>query len=217
MHENTTQRRQRLRRQLKTLGVEALLVTNPTNVTYLTGFTGEDSYLLVGREQDLLVSDSRFVAQLEEECPALDVEIRHRTTPLPKAVAHCLRKMKFSSVGLEAHSVTLFLQGQLLELLPKVSFVPLDDAVEQLREIKDAEEITAIRRAIRQAELALGVVRAAMLPGNTERQIAADIEHQIRRFGGKGCSFEPIVAVGSARCCPTRLPRIAAWAKATSF
>ena len=65
-------RRERLLRRLKTAGVEALLVTSPSNVRYLTGFTGEDSDLVIGRNVAVLVSDSRFETQIREECPGLE-------------------------------------------------------------------------------------------------------------------------------------------------
>src|SRR5438046_505754 len=69
-------RRRRLARQLKPLGLDALLVTHPVNVTYLTGFTGDSSFLVVGRQRQLLVSDHRFTEQLAEECPGLAVHFR---------------------------------------------------------------------------------------------------------------------------------------------
>ena len=69
-------RRSKLRRTFRTAGVDALLVTNFTNVTYLTGFTGDDSYLLLLAKNDVVVSDPRYTTQLDEECPALEASIR---------------------------------------------------------------------------------------------------------------------------------------------
>ncbi|MEM7314926.1 MAG: aminopeptidase P family N-terminal domain-containing protein, partial [Planctomycetota bacterium] len=71
--DNHQQRRNRLRRKLRSRGIDCLLVSNRSNVTYLTGFTGEASYLLVTAKKDLLVSDSRFTIQLQDECADLDV------------------------------------------------------------------------------------------------------------------------------------------------
>src|SRR5262245_43948821 len=69
-------RRQNLLGRLAAEELDAYLITNPVNVTYLTGFSGESSYLLFGRDRTVLVSDSRFTEQLAEECPSLDVHIR---------------------------------------------------------------------------------------------------------------------------------------------
>ena len=66
-------RRDRLRRNFRKAGVDALLVTNFTNVTYLTGFTGDDSYLLLHRRQGESSSAiPRYTTQLEQECPGLE-------------------------------------------------------------------------------------------------------------------------------------------------
>ena len=72
--------RDRLRQQLKDEGLDALLVSNPTNVTYLTGFSGDSSFLILGRQRAVLVSDGRFTGQLAEECPGLETVIRQQYT-----------------------------------------------------------------------------------------------------------------------------------------
>ena len=76
-------RRKRLVKALKPNGLEALLVTNFTNVTYLTGFTGDDSCLLVSRDAAVIISDSRYTTQIAEECPGLDVVIRTNRQNVP--------------------------------------------------------------------------------------------------------------------------------------
>src|SRR4051812_49435812 len=69
------QARQRLARQLAESGLDCLLVSHPLNVGYLTGFTGEASFLLLGRRRTILVSDGRFSQQIAEECPGLEAHI----------------------------------------------------------------------------------------------------------------------------------------------
>ncbi len=74
-------RRDKLRKAVNKAGSDTLLVTNFLNVTYLTGFTGDDGYLLLRSDGELLLSDTRYTTQLGEECPGLDLHIRsHRTT-----------------------------------------------------------------------------------------------------------------------------------------
>ena len=65
-------RRDRLRKAFLKAGIDALLVTDFTNVTYLTGFTGDDSYLFVRRDGEIVLSDPRYTTQLGEECPGVD-------------------------------------------------------------------------------------------------------------------------------------------------
>ena len=69
-------RREKLRKAMRKVGVDALLITDFTNVTYLTGFTGDDSYLLVRDNGETILSDSRYTTQLGEECPDIDLCIR---------------------------------------------------------------------------------------------------------------------------------------------
>ena len=93
-------RRERLLRRLKTAGVEALLVTSPSNVRYLTGFTGEDSDLVIGRSVAVLVSDSRFETQIREECPGLDAFIRSTAQTRMEALAQVVAAAKLRVLAL---------------------------------------------------------------------------------------------------------------------
>lgn len=69
-------RRDQLLAKACTEELDAALITSPINVTYLTGFTGEASYLVLSSEKTLLISDGRFVEQIAEECPGLETYIR---------------------------------------------------------------------------------------------------------------------------------------------
>ena len=72
----------------------------------------------------------------------------------------------------------------------------------QLRSIKDKLEIDKIRNAVRTCERAFGVIRSQLTADQTEKQIAHNLEHEIRRFGGSECSFDPIVGVGPRSALP---------------
>ena len=85
------ERRDKLRHALKKTGADALLVTSFTNVTYLTGFTGDDSYLLVRREGEVLLSDPRYTTQLGEQCPGVELFIRRPGVSMLQAVVKVLR------------------------------------------------------------------------------------------------------------------------------
>ncbi len=195
-------RRERLRRRLRRAGVTGLLITDFTNVTYLTGFTGDDSYLLLTVGDTLLLSDFRFTQQLSEECPELKTVIRTSGVSMIETLQRAVRSCKINRLGIEAGSMTVSLYQQLSERLEGVELVATTGEVEQLREIKDREEIQAIRRAVDLAQRAFGVIRAALRPEQTEKDLAAALEHQIRCFGGSGCSFTPIVGVGPRAALP---------------
>jgi len=199
-------RRDKLRRALKKSGARALLVTNFTNVTYLSGFTGDDSYLLVAADSQWLISDSRYATQIQQECPGLDAYIRGAGQSMVDAVLRVIRSTKISPLGIEADSMTVSLKEQLDGRLPKVELVGTTGIVEKLREIKDKDEIAAIRRAVRTAEKAFAVVRVSLRGELTEKQVADELEHQLRLFGAQGASFPPIVAVGARAALPHAVP-----------
>lgn len=199
-------RRNKLRRMIRKEKLDALLVTNFTNVTYLTGFSGDDSYLVVGRKEDVLVSDDRYTTQLAEECPGLRLEIRGPGRKMLSSVAGVLGAMKVRRVGIEANSISVGLRDAVASAASKTELVSTSDRVEQLRMIKDRDEIARTRLACDQARRALEVVRAMLTPDLTELQVAAELEYQARRFGAKCLSFPPIVAVGPRAALPHANP-----------
>lgn len=199
-------RRNKLRRLIRKGKADALLVTSFVNVTYLTGFTGDDSYLLVTLDGEQLVSDMRYTTQLEEECPGLDLVIRGPGQEMLPTVAEAVKKQGVERLGIEAGSMTVSLHKKLAEKAEGVALVPLEGLVEQLRVVKDKHEIAATRLAAAQAKKAFNVVRAGLTPDMTELEVATELEYQARRFGGKQLSFPPIVAVGPRGALPHANP-----------
>jgi Xaa-Pro aminopeptidase len=200
------QRRRKLVSLIRKMDLDAMLVTNFTNVTYLSGFTGDDSYMLVGESLEILLSDPRYSEQLEEECPDLQLAIRRPPTNIVMLTANVARKAKLQRIGVEASTMSLALYDQLAAALPKATLVPTNGLVEQLREIKDKEEVQEIRRAVRLAERVFSMLRAGLRAEQTEREVAYELEYQIRRLGGSGCAFPPIVAVGPRAALPHAVP-----------
>jgi len=199
-------RRQKLLQKLRDSGVDALLITNFTNVSYLTGFSGDDSYLLIGKKLTLLISDSRYETQLSEECPDLEVFIRRPTMSMNQAVVRAIKQAKLGKIGFESSAMTFDEWETLRDGVPEAELLPLAGLVEELRMIKDADEIAEIRLAIRQAERGFATLRATLRREQTELEVAHDLEHAMRRFGAQGASFPPIVAVGPRAALPHARP-----------
>src|SRR5262245_12453940 len=125
-------RRDKLRRSFKKLGLDGLLVTNFTNVTYLTGFTGDDSYLLVLERGEVMVSDPRYTTQLEEECPGLEASIRPPGVGMIEEVGKVSARAKLTKLGIEGTSMTVALRDAIAAALPKTELVSTSDLVEEL-------------------------------------------------------------------------------------
>ncbi|QEG00065.1 putative peptidase [Stieleria maiorica] len=186
----------KLSSQLATIEADAFLVTNEINVTYLTGFTGDSSSLLVHATGQTMLSDGRYTEQLEEECPGLAVAIK---SPAEKPIdffAEVVGGTGAARIAIEADQVTLAQVRQFKERLPEIQWVETTGVVSGHRMIKDAEEIDILRSAVRINERALQSILAKLGPDWTEQEIAYELEATIRRLGATGFSFEPIIGAG---------------------
>jgi Xaa-Pro aminopeptidase len=203
-------RRRRLATRLKREGLDALLVTSPANVRYLSGFTGEDSYLLVRVGAAVLLTDGRFAEQARLDCPRIEHFIRKGS--MAAAVAAAVRgdgAPALRRVGLEAAHVSLSLFAKLAKLLSRRLFRQTHDLVEDLRLVKDAHELSAIREAVRVAQDAFkGLIArgAKSLVGRSEAEVAAELDYRMRQLGAEAASFPTIVAAGAHAALPHYRP-----------
>ena len=186
------QRIDRLRHALRDEGIPALLVTDGANVTYLSGFTGDSSYLLVAADRQWLLTDSRYTEQAGQECPQCEVVERKET--LVKATAEVVRQLGTGRVAFEAAAMPYATYEELGEALDGVALEPQKDLVERLRRIKDDEEIARLRVAIAVAEAAFRETVGGLAAGQSEGEVAARLDHAMRTRGAKKGSFEAIVA-----------------------
>ena len=192
-------RAERLRSGFGAAQCDALLVTNLTNIRYLTGFTGSAALLLVAPDGLVFVTDGRYRDQAAGELAAARVEADihiGRTTDaqrelLVKAAAGLAR------LGLEAEAVTWAQQRRFdADWFEAAELVATTGLVEDLRELKDAGEVARIEAACTIADAALAAVRHRLGEEATEAEVALDLEWEMRRRGADGPSFETIVASG---------------------
>jgi Xaa-Pro aminopeptidase len=195
-------RRHDLARAVREARLDALLVARPCNVSYLTGFTGDSSFCLVTLDRFIIVSDDRYRAQIEHECPGLESYIRGHDKNTYQAVGEVVGKLGLRDVGVEAAGVTLEEFERLKDLCKAANLVGKAGLVETLRAIKDETEIAAIRRAIRVAEQGFAALRATMRPTDTEKELGDLLDGYVRRAGGDGMAFPTIVGVGDRSALP---------------
>jgi Xaa-Pro aminopeptidase len=200
------QRREKALRGLPEEGIDALLVSNPVNVTYLTGFTGDSSYLILSPARTILVSDGRYSTQLAEECPGLETHIRTPSRTVQEVGGEVLTKLGFRQIGFESSHLTIADHEKLTATTAAASWKGALDRIERLRAIKDAGEVTQIRQAIHFAERAFAMFRAMLQATDTEKKLCDALEAYVRRAGAQGTSFPPIVAVGERSALPHAPP-----------
>jgi Xaa-Pro aminopeptidase len=188
----------RLRAQIAEAGIDALLVTRPPNVAYLTGFTGSAGTFLVRPESAMLMTDGRYREQSEEQLRIARVDARvaiaatqaEQRDALNNALTGCDR------VGLEAHGVTWAEQRTYAAWLEPRELVPTEHVVERLRAIKEDAEVARIRAACAIADAALAEVLPGLHDRPSERQFALALEWAMRERGATRTSFETIIASG---------------------
>lgn len=197
-------RREKLLESMRERGLDALLVSALPNVRYLTGFTGSNAMLLLGSRDPLLFTDPRYEIQApaQTDCP-----VRIATGALTKTVGASLRRRRFRTLGFEADRLHYSTYETLLsEASPKLEFVPASGLIEELRMIKDAQEIDLIRRSVELCSKAHARTVRRIRPGMREFELAAAIDHEMRKLGAEKPSFETIVAFGERTALPHATP-----------
>jgi Xaa-Pro aminopeptidase len=189
------QRVQRVRARMS--GAEALLVSDLTNVRWLTGFTGSNGWVVVRPDSLTLITDGRYGQQAAAQLAAagVDAEVLVGATgaaTLEHIAATCA---PFATVGFEAASVTYAQHGQYRAALT-ATLVPTSGVVEAERRVKDPEEIESMARACRIADAALAEVVPSLGDGLTEAQVRNRLELRMRELGASGPSYDTIVATG---------------------
>ncbi|MEA2255771.1 MAG: Xaa-Pro aminopeptidase [Solirubrobacteraceae bacterium] len=202
----TTDRADRVADALAAREADLLLVTDLYNVRWLTGFTGSNAAALVGRDGTRrFVTDFRYLTQSAEQLdPAWGREIA------VDLLAGAIKGLPAGDLRLgfdDAH-MSVRDHAKLAGMLrPGIELVPAAGAIEELRAIKDDDELEVIRGAARLADDALTEVLGRGLVGRTERDVALDLEFTMRRMGAEAASFPPIVAAGDHGALPHAAPR----------
>ncbi|MHB1999921.1 MAG: aminopeptidase P family protein [Solirubrobacteraceae bacterium] len=215
-----TRRMREVAEALRERSVDALVVTAPANVRYLSGYTGSSGLLAVAAQSaatapDLFVTDFRYETQAAAEVGGVapGCEILIAKGDLLEAAAEALSERAGAaggraSIGFEERHLTFAQHGKLAELLGEdVELVACAGIIERLREVKDAEEQERIAAAARLADEALSLVLEGGLAGRRERDVAIDLETRMRRLGAESPSFPSIVASGAQAALPHGRPR----------
>jgi Xaa-Pro aminopeptidase len=178
---------------------EALLVSDLTNIRWLTGFTGSNGWVLLSADEVVLVTDGRYGDQASAQLAEAGVDGRVVVGLTGEAIMDALaaETASLASVGFEAAHVS-YEQFQRYSTAFTTSLVPLTGVVEAERRCKDAGEIARMAEACRIADAALAEVQLAKTPlvGRTEAEVRNQLEIRMREFGASGPSYETIVATG---------------------
>lgn len=199
MSEVYVTRRSRLRDRCQASGSATALISRPANVRYLAGAAPQGSVLLLGRTEDLLVCaappDDRSAESRPDE--ALRIHVLPGAGGDPAVAAAGLAAAQGGeSLAVEEHHMTVARHRAIRSVVPRLRLADLGGAVEQLRVVKDEEEISCLRIGAEIADQALGELLESILVGRTERHLALELERRLVDHGADGPAFPTSVATG---------------------
>lgn len=201
----------RVRARLEELGLDALLVTAPSNRRWVSGFTGSAGVVLAGREVARVASDSRYWEQLTLQSPGFDLV---RTAgALPTWAQEFLAGLGGKRVGFEPASLTYAEYEEwtraIADLPPgdRPALVPAPKAIEALRMVKEPDELAALERAVLLGDAACEHAIEVIEPGMTELTLAWEIQRYAMEHGAEALSFDTIIAGGPWGALPHARPR----------
>lgn len=196
----------RLRLSLSSLGADAILVSSLPNIRYLCGFTGSSGLLLIESSGGAFFTDSRYTFQAHEEVAGARIHIAKQG--LLRAAGEALRRKRgHRRVAFSPSSLTVAQKQSLEAATGKgMRWVPDQSVVEKLRCVKDASELASMQEAADIISRVFEAVLPLIRPGISELGLAAEIEHEMKRRGASGASFETIVASGVRSAWPHARP-----------
>ncbi|WP_232504354.1 M24 family metallopeptidase [Pseudothermotoga elfii] len=195
--------------KIEKAGVDVALIYNveyssKPSTYYLSNFTGSFSVLLINREKQFIITDSRYFEQAKQQTDFKLVEFRNSS--LIGTIHSVLnQEFKAKTIGLEfqriSHSVFEKLSSEI-----DAKFVPIDSMIDNLREVKDEREIELIKKAVEISERAFLKTIEIIKDGITEKDIAAELEYNMKKSGADGIAFETIVISGPRTSLPHGRP-----------
>lgn len=198
----------RLRELMARAGCDALLVSNLSNVRYLSGFSGSAGVLFVREGDAVLLTDGRYATQAPAELDRAGAAVRVEVvTAGGRAAVLADLASGLARVGLEAEHVSWSDQRGYGESWARgTELLPTTGLVERLRQCKDAGEVARIARAASIADEAFGAVLAMLEEGPTESEVAGALDAEMRRLGAEAPAFATIVASGPSAAEPHHHP-----------
>ena len=194
----------KLRATLPEHSLDAVLISQPENRRYLSGFTGSAGWLVISAERAVLATDFRYYEQVGREAQAF--ELAKVKTKFSDLLPDLLAELDVQRLGFESQHVTVDQLYTWSQAAETVEWVPLKDTVERLRAVKDEGEIEALRRSVALTDAAFEHLLAVIRPGMTERGAAWEIEAYMRTHGASKVAFDLIVAAGPNGALPHARP-----------
>ena len=208
MNRNINSRLQKLRPKLEEKEIDAIIISQPENRCYLSGFNGSAGYLIITTKKAILATDFRYIEQARRQAP--EYEIFQTAGDVKDWFPGLVSDLNVKQPGFEAEHISFSLYRRLNDIMNKpksgLKLVPVDGLVESLRAIKEPGEIEFIARAAEISDYAFESIIDTIHVGMTEQEVAWEIEKNMREHGSQTIPFEIIVAAGPNAALPHARP-----------
>ena len=174
------QRIERLLAALEAMGAEGCMLHAPENMRYFSGYTGE-GLILLGREGRMILTDSRYTEQAVHQAPDYQVVEYNAALPFERAVREAAEALKVQRLGFENGCVSVAEFERLKLILEGFTLLPVNDMGMQLRAVKDAGEIEAIRRVCQVTDDAYEALKTMIRPGVSELDVVAELGYYLQK------------------------------------
>jgi len=188
--------------------IEWLLVVNPKNLNYLSGFEGEGFALIGVGGKNYLLTDSRFTEQAQKESPDFEIltdELKKKNARI-LSLKKMIEKNKINKIAFESSNLSYADFKKYSESFDSIKFLPTENLIEQIRMVKDKEEIIKMKKAAQIATESLKDVFEMIEPGIRELEIASELAYTMRKKGAQKEAFETIVVSGERSSLPHGKP-----------
>jgi Xaa-Pro aminopeptidase len=198
------QRRLALSARLPELKIDALLVSSPANVRYLTGYAGSNGVLLLTKGESHFFTDPRYALEASQQ---ITCKVHIEKKPLLIAAAAIVKRKRLKKIGFESAWLRYEDYIKVKEDLPLGSAMhPIGRIIEEQRMVKSASEMSLIRRSVATNSEAYSKTIRRVHAGAREMDIAAELDYQMRALGAEKAAFDTIVAAGPRSALPHAHP-----------
>ncbi len=206
---------ERLRSFLSDKGIDSAWIRSPENRRYLSGFRAKDLFLIessgslvIGKDHTILVTDPRYEIEAKDEVPDFDIKILKNDQI--KEFCKLLMELNVKTVAFEKDYVSYGIYKKMKCEFKKANYnlelIPMPEILKEMRQVKDPQEIEAIKRSAKMILEIMKELRKQIKPGITERELAFKVHELSYYMGAEDLAFPPIVASGKNSALPHAVP-----------
>lgn len=186
--------------------VDAILITNKHDITYVSKFTGEKSLVLLTKNNFYIITDKRYTEQAKAQCTGFTLTNIEDSSDFKKTFGNLLNLNNINRLGIDICDIKYEFYMQIKDMFKDIEIKNLIEPFKESRAIKSQEEILKIKKACEIADKTFYGLLKLISEGMSEKDIEIEMNYIIRREGGDGYAFQPIIGIEEKTSMPYSLP-----------